>query len=139
MIVYRVGFIDFWNGWRDVCEVFGKIDQDLPWEANCLDERLLLPFLGEALHAAAVDLGWAGDFKGSAGVKASVLPPPDPDGWGPDNPFLLAWKQSNNGETFIASPYRLPWVEADCFAWVDTSEWPRRVRGKYAESPADCA
>src|SRR5258707_10512598 len=36
--------------------------------------------------------------------------------------FLLAWKLDTNGTTFIASPYRLPWLDADCSDWVDDED-----------------
>jgi hypothetical protein len=32
---------------------------------------------------------------------------------------MLAWKQNNNGTTFVASPYRLPWLDEACSDWAD--------------------
>jgi hypothetical protein len=36
--------------------------------------------------------------------------------------FLLAWKQDNNGQTFIASPYPLPWLDGGLFGTAIRSD-----------------
>jgi hypothetical protein len=30
-----------------------------------------------------------------------------------DEKFLIAWKQTNNGTSFVASPFSLPWLGND--------------------------
>jgi hypothetical protein len=32
--------------------------------------------------------------------------------------YLIAWKQDNNGESFVALPFPLPWLEEDAAAVV---------------------
>jgi hypothetical protein len=49
-------------------------------------------------------VGWEGDVR--EGPWFCPLPAE-----GSDETFLIVWKQDNNGQTFVASPYRLPWLE----------------------------
>jgi hypothetical protein len=136
MIVYRLDPIDWWNGWHRVEDLFEKQDDPEEGSATKLRTKELWPFLAEAFHAAREWLGWEGDVS-DGDLWATVLPPTEGFGWGPDMPFVLAWKQKNNGTTFIASPYRLPWVEQGCFGWVDASQQP--VRRHERPAPAQAA
>jgi hypothetical protein len=56
--------------------------------------------------AAARKAGWEGDY-GQSAPRVFWLPDPEWFGF----KYGFAWKQSNNGTTFIVSPFRLPWLE----------------------------
>lgn len=122
MIVYQLGPIDVWFGWT-------HLDDVLATASKPLDERIdLCPYSTTTLQNTltraqrlAEALGWDGDLR--EGPYFSRLPEND---FYPGS-FLLAWKQDNNGTTYIASPYRLPWLETDCIDWItETSEQPPR-------------
>jgi len=58
----------------------------------------------ETAKEQARGVGWEGDMV----LGPVVFTLPDPD----SNNFAIgfAWKQSNNGTTFILSPHELPWL-----------------------------
>jgi len=58
-------------------------------------------------QAAAKEVDWEGDIR--KGEQPYVSPLPHHDDTICE--FLIAWKQDNNGSTFVASPYPLPWLE----------------------------
>lgn len=105
MIVYHVSPIDFWDGWQTPDQVFLQ---------EQLDDEELVNIGGisrnewEPLWRKAQQLAKKVQFEGdvSFGPYLSVLPDPDSNG----SALLIAWKQSNNGSTFIASPYPLTWL-----------------------------
>ncbi|MGA8614265.1 MAG: hypothetical protein WB760_21835 [Xanthobacteraceae bacterium] len=42
------------------------------------------------------------------------------DATGADGHYMIAWKQDNNGMTFIVSPHKLPWLEqGDHVDWIE--------------------
>jgi hypothetical protein len=49
-------------------------------------------------------VGWEGDF--AQEPRVVWLPPADDQTW----MHAFAWKQENNGGTFVVSPYPLPWL-----------------------------
>jgi hypothetical protein len=110
MIVYSLMPIDFWAGWQKPEVVFcGFVD----------DERHQMSDWGplwEKAKRLAKRVGWEGDIRGS-GPLVTVLP------LAPGNydlpAVIIAWKQDNNGTTFLAAPWRLPWLEAD----MSSGEW----------------
>jgi hypothetical protein len=56
-------------------------------------------------------LGWEGDIRGGFGDSDGgpwFAPLPISNG---DIAYAVAWKQDNNGETFVASSISLPWLE----------------------------
>jgi hypothetical protein len=56
---------------------------------------------------------WEGDVReGSGGPWFCPIPMPG------TVEYLIAWKQDNNGESFVASPFPLPWLEEDAAAVV---------------------
>jgi hypothetical protein len=63
-------------------------------------------------YALARLVHWEGDIR--EGPFVSMLPFPGNNWSAP----IIAWKQDNNGTTFIASPVSLPWVEAVCESWI---------------------
>ena len=105
MYIYAIAPIDFWNGWQSAEEIV-SLDHNFDWinEIKFVDPDSYFSFLRKAKHAALM-AGWEGDM--SDGPYISMLP--DDGDPGPCK-FMIAWKQSNNGTTFIASPFELPWL-----------------------------
>jgi hypothetical protein len=98
--VYAISPIDIWVGWTPFLQFLLNTDgSKIPYGKNGLFDRLC-----HALKIAS-SMGWEGDF--SNGPFISAIPADDGENI-PD--LLFAWKQSNNGTTFIVSPYALPWM-----------------------------
>ena len=55
-------------------------------------------------------IGWEGDFRGPISC-----PLPNGDCGGE---YLIAWKQDNNGATFVASPFALLWLQREANGWT---------------------
>lgn len=113
MFVYAMSPIDYdWEYLptvQDVASRYGQDDARLDIEGvEEYEPRKLGGFLKDFKRAkdAATDEGWEGDFRG----KARVLYLPSETGF--DHAF--AWKQDNNGTTFIVSPQILPHLEKYC-------------------------
>lgn len=106
MIVYCLNPIDFWHGWMSEAEyrkqIIENYGRDLHQAASEWDEYL--DFKEKAFELAK-RLGWEGDIRGGDTPDIAGLPA--------DGKFMLGWKQDNNGTTFIASPFRLPWLESE--------------------------
>ncbi|PSS59873.1 hypothetical protein C6558_36235 [Ensifer sp. NM-2] len=100
IFVYKLGPIDFWNGWLSAADFVAETENV---DAN-YNEETFLPFVEKAQDLAR-GIGWEGDMR--SGPFVSALPNPDS---GNLSDFILAWKQDNNGTTFVASPYELPWL-----------------------------
>jgi len=98
MYLYACGPLDCWPAMMTLAEALalaGSEDVCTPTEPIAL--------LGEALHTAASQGHWDGDFS----VEPRFCPIPGGDvcmDWG------VIWKQSNNGTTFVYSPHELPWL-----------------------------
>ena len=84
-----------------VDEAFAKL-QKYPSESDSVDDFLVA--YSDAQSAAA-EQGWDGDIRGKAYVFFLPLP-----GLGSFR-YGFAWKQDNNGVTFITSPVALSWLE----------------------------
>jgi len=104
VIVYCTAAIDFWNGWQTHADLF-QPERD---ETGPKHPATEWPPLWEKAQELARRVGWEGDIRD--GPYRTVLP--DEKGGLP--PVIIAWKQDNNGITFVASPYRLPWLDAEC-------------------------
>ena len=104
MFLYAISHIDFWPGWMTETEFLASLDEE--WNSRLARHRY------EEQRAKALTLarrrGWEGDF--AVGLLIAGIPPGRGDTWGK---WIYGWKQSSNGTTFIASPYRLPWLEED--------------------------
>jgi hypothetical protein len=114
IVVYRIDPIDFWDGWHPLSELPLTVD---------LENGVWLPlaevdqFLARA-QALARRIGWEGDIRGGPGAGNGPFWAPLPS----DRPgvlFMVAWKQDNNGETFVASPRELPWLYRDPHDRID--------------------
>jgi hypothetical protein len=105
MIVYCVPTLDLWSGWQKSEDVFKLrvFDDGTAHDASRC---------GAKFKDLAVKVGWEGDIR--EGPFVAVLP----DEGGVLSPVIIAWKQDNNGTTFVASRYLLPWYDSD-FESVD--------------------
>lgn len=95
---------DFW-GWLTL----DRIDPDFVNSASRLFE--------DAKRFATYALGWEGDI--SAGPYFSALPDPECCG----SLFMVAFKQSNNGETFVVSPFPLSYLLSSGIQCMTHAEW----------------
>ena len=109
MIIYCLPPIDQWSGWQKPDKVFTGIEDDdgdthpaFEWEPLWKEAQLM-----------AVEMGWEGDVR--EGPYVTVLPRKPGDYW--PGYVVVAWKQDNNGTTFLASPIRLEWLENDESEW----------------------
>jgi len=101
--------VDWWDGWlpvdtmlKDHIKGMDPDDVEMRETEIASHER----FLHIAKQAARMRGGWEGDIR--EGVYATGLVVPGD----PTSVLIFGWKQSNNGDTFIASPNRIPgWSE----------------------------
>ncbi|MBF0371611.1 MAG: hypothetical protein HQL52_19415 [Magnetococcales bacterium] len=102
--VYEIAPIDFWNHWTSMLAFLASPYRDNgPFSDPC---EVLNRF--QRATQLALRLGWEGDFR--KGPFISAIPAEHGEG---HSEFLIAWKQDNNGITFIASPFPLPWLADD--------------------------
>lgn len=100
MIVYEINPIDCWSGWQTVEEFLKESAGPDYFPMECLYE-----ILGEAMKIARTQLHWEGDVR--EGPYVCGLP--TNESGCPE--ILIAWKQDNNGTTYIATPFAMPWLE----------------------------
>ena len=113
MIVYRLDPID--NGWMPWDALIARAPKpktspdywDQDWFDLSPDASVVRSTFARAQHLAK-RLGWEGDIR--EGPYFAPLPENDTH----PSAFLLAWKQDNNGATFVASPFNLPWLDKSC-------------------------
>jgi len=94
MYVYGLYAIDYWDGWTDLNEVRRN-----PSEYGFDDLDGTLANVAKAARAA----GWEGDGP----WRCAPLPLHDSGG---RCDWMFAVKQSNNGTTWIVSPFPLTWL-----------------------------
>ena len=92
--LYEITPMDYWGG-------FIPFEQYAQSCENECDANWARGFL-EAAKTAAKKHGWEGDF--IAGPFVFGLPSEI------NSRIGVAWKQYNNGQTFIASMHKLPWL-----------------------------
>jgi len=104
---YTMPPIDWWYGWNKIS------DLTLPPE-DCLGFMEFVSFnsIQDVLRhldytLCEFDSGWEGD----GDWMFSPIPKHDEDGDIGHCNMIFAIKQSNNGSTFILSPYELPWLK----------------------------
>ena len=120
MHVYRRNPIDFWPGWLTEQEYLANLEaRYIPGDV-ATKHREYYERLGAA-KALARRLGWEGDMR--EGPYIAGFPGRD----GHDDGIIIAWKQDNNGDTFVVSPEQLPWAAE----WGD----PFRPSDRYIHSP----
>jgi hypothetical protein len=110
MFAYSRAAIDFWPGWMTEKQFEASL------KAQMYDGAVREYYeFRDAAFALAKKVGWEGDIR--EGPFIAGLPTHDV---GRDGRFMIAWKQDNNGDTFVVSPYRLPWLEkGDYGTWVE--------------------
>lgn len=116
VFVYSRDPIDYWTGWLTEREYLCRLVTDkLPdgsTMANvegafvCVCEYMKWRDAGMTL---AYEIGWEGDVRGDQIFVTGV--PSELGNNGEDDEILIAWKQENNGHTFIISPFELPWLK----------------------------
>lgn len=102
MYVYSINPIDCWSGWFPLDEFIKRMDAYDYWPMEAVYEML-----AKAMKIAREQHGWEGDVR--AGPYIAGLPVQEsgcPE-------ILIAWKQDNNGQTFVASYQELPWLNDD--------------------------
>lgn len=103
MFVYELSPIDFWDGWTRYSEMLER-SRSIP--GNGISDNELEKLFRRAKNAAR-RVGWDGDMR--EGPYVSGLPSNE------SCPFLMfAWKQDNNGTSFVTSPFELPWLTDNC-------------------------
>lgn len=103
MYVYSICPIDMWVGWMTEVEFIRHLKNTI--EPSSVESALAeYQSLKKRAMDAAYEAGWEGDIRPDSGPFVSGIPDPD-CGW---SSYMIAWKQDNNGTTFIASPCQLP-------------------------------
>jgi hypothetical protein len=99
---YAVPPIDYWEGWTAEKEFLLSCLQnlDVGWGLMRLSEYAELRRDAMELAKRA---GWEGDIR--EGPYVAAVPNGDCE-----SSLMIAWKQSSNGDTFIVSPFLLPWL-----------------------------
>ena len=101
--IYSLPPIDWWHGFQAV----GDYIEHMKSELNAFGDTFnTTRFISDLMELAPLfaRAGWEGDIR--EGVYLAGLPTDEPD-----TELIFALKQKNNGSTFIASPYRLPWIK----------------------------
>lgn len=110
--LYHLLPIDFWDGWTteyDYLRGLFAADFENGGRGAYKDAVAAYISLRAKAERMALKAGWEGDIRGGD-VYVSALPPHD-DESGSRCDIMVAWKQDNNGETFVYSPRPLPWLE----------------------------
>jgi len=99
--LYCLSPIDWWDGWTSEFDYLRGLLTD-EYASNNRDQVATYVSLRAQAERLALEAGWEGDVRGEVFVAA--LPPND---GGCSCPLMIAWKQDNNGTTFVYSPWRL--------------------------------
>lgn len=119
IFAYHMPPIDWWIGWKSECEFINDI---VKWFGDLTDITSEINNVSEFKAAAEIvakKLGWEGDCR--EGPYYSGLPCE-----GGFN-FILAWKQDNNGSTFVFSEVPLSFLQRDA---VDYGLWAKNSCGE---------
>jgi len=122
MFVYSLSPIDDWRGWQRPEDLFRPAIDTSPEASPTGKDDPLGAFephrwarAWTSARAAARKLQWKGDIRPGGGPYITILPAAEPGGL---PLFVIAWKQQDNGATFVASPVRLSWLEVDGNEWL---------------------
>jgi hypothetical protein len=99
--------IDFWDGWLTQTEYLARLRQ-----IEYADIAKYESFKDAAFELAST-IGWEGDVRGEPYVAG--LPGAES---GDDHNIMIAWKQDNNGDTFVVSPFELPYLKEEGLKWA---------------------
>jgi len=108
MIVYHINPIDFWEGWQKPSAVFST-DTFFPFRNPSYEVERWVKMWAKAQELAK-KVGWEGDV--SAGPFVSGIPDDS------ETAIIIGWKQDNNGSTFIATPFEMPWLKEVTYAYI---------------------
>ena len=115
MFAYARAAIDFWPGWLAESEFREQLSREYAPDDASKVWAGYQHFRAGAMEAAR-KIGWEGDIR--SGPFVSGLPTGET---ADDGHVMIAWKQDNNGDTFVAAPYRLPWLERGEYGnWIET-------------------
>lgn len=110
LYAYEINPIDF--GWQYLTLVSShreRLAKEYASEQVSTERQYLLKklrdfeeFIDEAMNAGET-VGWEGDFRvephvGFLPIDGNVTP-------------YCVWKQDNNGDTFVVSPFEMPWLD----------------------------
>jgi len=109
--------IDFWIGWHKPEDIVSWSEGEA-WSSGKIARWDYFPMLLMAQRIALEHLGWEGDIRKGEGPFISLIPSKDSC----TGEIIIAWKQDNNGQTFVASPYALPWLVASDNDWYYEGE-----------------
>jgi hypothetical protein len=112
LFVYCLNPIDAWAGWTPLREVLRSAQKNENGDGmlldcwGCTSRGVMCRYI--AARSIARRVHCEGDIRHGCGPF--MCPIPDGEYTGE---YLIAWKQNNNGTTFVASPFRLTWLEPD--------------------------
>ncbi len=104
-IAYYINPIDFgWENLKPVHETVGVLAQEESYN-NDINSKAIKSFIRnwKLAKEKAKNSGWEGDFREPP--KVFWLPSETEFVYG------FVFKQENNGDTIVVSPYQLPWLE----------------------------
>ncbi|BAQ17931.1 hypothetical protein [Methyloceanibacter caenitepidi] len=134
LYIYECSPIDDWSAWKPLNEWM----KDSLADGRLTDEKIdTLHLRLGAARKALLHRGWDGDT--DIGPYVSALP------WSYDD-YVIAWKQSDDGTTFLASPWSLHPLIAKFIVSIDDADASLRLDSFYYEDqrgpepfiPGDC-
>jgi hypothetical protein len=108
--VYYCPPIDWWVGWMTETEFLNHRMTNDYWDPHIHRTNPVVTdyvTFTTSAYQLAKEVMWEGDMRD--GPYVAGLPDPDAGGWC----FVVAWKQDNNGTTFVASHRELEWLKKD--------------------------
>jgi hypothetical protein len=119
MYFYNCGIIDWeWENLLTLNEMIAKMAKKSQWcDGKFISDEInngvtiegLIHTLEKCLAISKKHLWWEGDFR----EEPRIFMIPDPDNF--TFKYGFAWKQDNNGSTFVASEIELPHIAKDAF------------------------
>jgi hypothetical protein len=106
MFAYARAAIDFWPGWLSEEEFKAQLAHRCFTQRDIANAWSRYEQFRDRAYDLAKKVGWEGDIR--SGPFIAGLPTHET---AIDGNVMLAWKQDNNGDTFVVSPYKLPWLE----------------------------
>jgi hypothetical protein len=117
MFIYETGPIDHWRGWTSLEDYVGCLQRD-----GVAERRHLFDFMFRAFTVASRCSHWEGDIR-YGHVFVSGMPPEHCDC---SSYLVIAWKQDNNGTTFIASEKEISYL-LEAYCPQPEPQWKKRL------------
>jgi hypothetical protein len=105
MFLYGMSAIDFFGEMKRISAI--RVTHKIP-PYSSIDHLISEAFDVASNSYGSYIKGWEGDVRETNGVEEIYLfslPAPESVEYG------ICWKQENNGDTFVYSPFRLPWLD----------------------------